>query len=78
MPAHKNTDIQKPQKLPFLEALCWDIRDIDCLSQDEILDRYERGWNFRGVLADISPQEAKFILGLAKAKGSWLQTSVSE
>ncbi len=43
---------------------------------DEILDRYERGWNYVGVLADITPMEKQYIASLAKAKGSWLQVSV--
>ncbi len=68
--------LQKPEKLPFLEAVCWDLRDVSVLSQDEILDRYERGWGYKGVLADINPQEKQYIANLAKAKGSWLQVSV--
>lgn len=67
---------QRPERLPFLEAVCWDLRDVSLLSQDEILDRYERGWDYKGVLADIAPQERQYIADLAKAKGSWLQVSV--
>lgn len=70
------TEIQKPNKLPFLEAVCWDLCDTSVLDQDEILDRYERGWGYRGILADINPEEQLFILNLARAKGSWLQTCV--
>ena len=68
--------LQKPEKLPFLEAICWDLHDVNLLTQDEILDRYERGWSYKGVLVDIPPQERKYIASLAKAKGSWLQISV--
>lgn len=68
--------LRTPEKLPFLEAICWDLGDVNLLSQDEILDRYERGWAYQGVLADILPQEKLYIANLAKAKGSWLQTSV--
>jgi len=67
---------QRPERLPFLAAVCWDLRDVSLLSQDEILDRYERGWDYKGVLADIAPQERQYIADLAKAKGSWLQVSV--
>jgi len=66
----------KPAKLPFLEAVCWDLRDVTLLSEDEMLNRYERCWNYRGVLADIPPEEQEFIAALAKAKGSWLQINV--
>lgn len=48
----------------------------DLLSQDEIIDRYERGWNYKGVLADITSQEKQYIAHLAKAKGSWLQVNI--
>lgn len=67
---------QKPDKLPFLEAICWDLHDVNLLTLDEMLNRYERGWNYRGVLADIPIQEQRFIANLAKAKGSWLQARV--
>lgn len=68
--------LHKPEKLPFLEAVCWDLGDVNLLTQDEILDRYERGWVYKDVLAAILPQEKLYIASLAKAKGSWLQLSV--
>ncbi len=66
----------KPEQVPFLKAICWDLRDVSLLSQDEILSRYERGWDYKGVLADIPYQELQYIACLARAKGSWLQTCV--
>ena len=71
----KNT-LQKTEKLPFLEAIWWDLHDVNLLTQDEILDRYESGWGYKGVLVDIQLKERKYIASLAKAKGSWLQISV--
>lgn len=68
--------IKKPRELPFLKAVCWDLSNVDLLTLDEILNRYERGWDYRGVFAEISPQEMQFIADLARTKGSWLQTSV--
>jgi len=68
--------LQKPKKLPFLEAVCWDLGNINQLDQDEILNRYERGWEYRGVLADLEGDEKAFLIPLAKAKGSWLQVNV--
>lgn len=62
----------KPIELPFLKAVCWDLRNVDLLSHDEMLNRYERGWPYRDVLAEISHQEMQYIAGLARAKGSWL------
>jgi len=65
-----------PDKLPFLEAVCWDLRDVRKLTLDEMLNRYERGWNYRGALADVAGQEKVFIRQLAIANGSWLQLEV--
>lgn len=73
----KRTDtIQQPSDLPFLSAICWDITDVRALNLDEILNRYERGWEYKGVLADLGDEELLFLRQLAKAKGSWLQVDV--
>ena len=69
-------DIQIPEQLPFLAAICWDLADINHLSLDEMLNRYERGWIYKGTLADLEGDEKKFLRTLAKAKGSWLQINV--
>ena len=68
--------IPQPQELPFLKAVCWDLVDISVLNDDEKLDRYERFWNYKGVLEDIDKEELLYINWLAKTKGSWLQTCV--
>lgn len=69
-------NVTQPNELPFLKAVCWDLRDINVLNESEKLDRYERFWNYRGVLADITEDERNFILTLAKNNGSWLQSCV--
>ena len=69
-------NIAVPNKLPFLEAVCWDLGDIHVLDLDEMLNRYERGWENKGVLADLNEPEKSFVAELAKAKGSWLQVDV--
>ena len=65
-----------PVKLPFLEAICWDLGDVHVLALDEMLNRYERGWHNRGALADLDEAEKGFVAQLAKEKGSWLQLDV--
>jgi hypothetical protein len=65
-----------PKHLPFLEAVCWDLGDVHDLTPDEMLNRYERGWEYRGILADVEGGEKVFIRKLAAAKGSWLQLNV--
>lgn len=72
----QNSNIKQPERLPFLEAVCWDLGDIAALNQDEMLARYERGWDYRGTLADLAGEEAVFLRQLAQAKGSWLQVYV--
>ena len=68
--------IEVPDKLPFLEAVCWDLGDVRVLDADEMLNRYERGWENRDVLADLTGSEKIFVVKLAREKGSWLQLDV--
>ncbi len=61
------------RQLPFLNALCWQIADIDRLTRSEILQTYERGWRHLGVIAQPSDEEWQFIRDLSNQYGSWLQ-----
>ena len=69
-------NIEVPDKLPFPEAVCWDLGDVRVLDPDEMLNRYERGWENRDVLADLTGSEKIFVVKLAREKGSWLQLDV--
>lgn len=73
---HQQTNFDIPSQLPFLKAVCWDLVNIQDLTPDEMLNRYERGWDYRGALADVKGDEKVFIRKLAIAKGSWLQLDV--
>lgn len=73
---HQRNDYHIPEQLPFLTAVCWDLADVHALTIDEMLNRYERGWDYRGTLADLEGQEKVFVRELAIAKGSWLQVDV--
>ena len=68
--------IEVPTELPFLKAVCWDIDNVHLLNIDEMLNRYERGWANKGVLADLNEAEKCFVVRIAKEKGSWLQLDV--
>ena len=46
------------------------------LSIDEMLNRYERGWANKSVLADLNEEEKRFLAQIAREKGSWLQLDV--
>ncbi|CUR30997.1 hypothetical protein [Planktothrix tepida] len=61
-----------PEKLPFLERLCWQRIGIENLTPLEMLKRYERGWHYRDIFGEINPTEAEFIQQLAQQYGSWL------
>ncbi|HEY9849465.1 MAG TPA: nucleotidyl transferase AbiEii/AbiGii toxin family protein [Leptolyngbyaceae cyanobacterium] len=67
------TELEIPENLPFLESLCWQREGIANLTPLEMLRRYERGWHYRGVLAELNPQEAIFVQKLARLYGSWLE-----
>lgn len=69
-------EISPPHHLPFLEALCWQTENVKHLTPQEMLDRYERGWLYKGVLAELEGEELTFLRKLAKAEGSWIATSV--
>jgi hypothetical protein len=64
------------RQLPFLNALCWQIADVDRLTRSEILQTYERGWRHLGALALPNDEEWQFIRDLSHQYGSWLVPSV--
>jgi hypothetical protein len=72
----RQQEIDIPTQLPFLQAICWDLHDVKQLTRDEMLNRYERGWANRGVLADLEGKEKEFARQLAVDAGSWIQVDV--
>jgi len=66
--------LKVPQKLPFLEAVCWQTKDVKHFTPAEMLCRYERGWEYRGVLGEPNAEELCFVKELAQRYGSWLAT----
>lgn len=66
--------VEIPQKLPFLEAVCWQTEDVRRFTPDEMLRRYEQGWDYQGVLGELSAEELRFVKELARRYGSWLAT----
>jgi hypothetical protein len=53
--------VHTPKSLPLLEALCWNLANPYTLSESEMLGIYESNWHFKGVLAEPSGEETKFI-----------------
>ena len=66
-------NITQPYKLPFLEFLGWQIADVYCLTQLEMLASYERGWRYRHI-ANLPASELAFIRQLAFDRKSWLSS----
>jgi predicted nucleotidyltransferase component of viral defense system len=65
------------RQLPFLEALCWELKDVENLTPLEILQTYERGWRFLNVLAQPDDNEWQLIRDLSSTYGSWLQSKLA-
>lgn len=69
-------NIKIPKDLPFLKSICWQTQDIRNLTLSEMLNRYERGWRYRGVLADLEGEELDFVRKLAESNDSWIANDV--
>ncbi|MCG9890226.1 MAG: hypothetical protein MH252_04040 [Thermosynechococcaceae cyanobacterium MS004] len=65
-----------PEKLPFLEAICWQTDNVYRFTPDQMLSRYERGWLHRSVFGNPEGEELRFLQELAKTYHSWLQTDL--
>lgn len=65
-------DLVVPAELPFLAAISWFDAEYHDLTPLDMLRRYEDGWRYRGVLAEPSAGEWRFILALVERFGSVL------
>lgn len=65
-------ELPLPSTLPFLESLSWFDADYRKLSLIDMLRRYESGWRHKGVLAEPSADEERFIRALVERFGSFL------
>ncbi|MEL7330943.1 MAG: nucleotidyl transferase AbiEii/AbiGii toxin family protein [Cyanobacteria bacterium J06560_2] len=61
-------------QLPFLRSVCWqgEVASITQLTEGEILQLYERNWQYRGVTADLSKTETRLLQQLATKYRSWV------
>lgn len=65
-----------PERLPFLEAICWQTENIYHYTPEEMLSRYERGWKYRNLFNNLEGEELSFLKQLAARYHSWLQTEL--
>lgn len=68
--------VSVPEKLPFLEAICWQTKDVYLFTPEQMLSRYERGWGYRTLFNNLEGEELDFLKKLAKDYHSWLQTDL--
>jgi hypothetical protein len=61
-----------PAKLPFLQAICWQVANVKNLNLQEMLCRYESGWHYWGVLGKPNSEELAFIQQISQHYQSWL------
>jgi hypothetical protein len=69
-------NVSVPEKLPFLEAICWQTKDVYHFTPEQMLSRYERGWRYRSLFNSLEGEELDFLKKLAKDYHSWLQTDL--
>lgn len=74
MAVHTHTPV--PKELPFLEAICYQTDDVRHFTAEEMLNRYERGWKYKGILADLGTEEEEFLHNIAHKFDSWLALDV--
>jgi hypothetical protein len=72
-PTPKINPINIPKKLPFLESICWQTTDVYRFTSEEMLSRYERGWQYYQLFNNLEGEELNFIKELARHYQSWLQ-----
>ncbi|MBH8578393.1 hypothetical protein I8752_36760 [Nostocaceae cyanobacterium CENA369] len=65
-----------PKKLPFLESICWQTGDVYKFTPEQMLSRYERGWQYRQLFDNLEGEELNFLKELAKHYHSWLQANL--
>ncbi|MEM9946247.1 MAG: hypothetical protein AAF810_09315 [Cyanobacteria bacterium P01_D01_bin.36] len=66
-------------RLPFLQSVCWqgETASIEQLTEEEILQLYERNWRYLGVVADLSETERILLKQLAAKYCSWLVSELA-
>jgi hypothetical protein len=69
-------ELSMPERLPFLESICWQTQDVYRFAPEEMLSRYERGWRYRQLFNNLSSKELDFIKKLAQHYHSWLRTEI--
>jgi len=73
MATETEIDLEIPADMRLLASLSWFDQDFWSLAPIDMLSRYEAGWRHRGVLAEPSAEELRFIRALVHRFGSILK-----
>lgn len=65
-----------PNKLPFLESICWQIDNVYIFTPEQMLSRYERGRLYRNLFDNLEDEELSAVKQLAKYYSYWLQATL--
>ena len=70
--------LRRPAKLPLLDAICKKLNQrVNMESEQSVLGPYERGWIFKGVIANLDDSEARYVRALATRYNSWIARQVA-
>ncbi|MBD2775137.1 nucleotidyl transferase AbiEii/AbiGii toxin family protein [Iningainema tapete] len=60
------------QKLPFLESIGWQLKNVYQLNEKEMIQLYQRNWHYRYTFKNLEDEEERFVYYLAKKYKSWI------
>lgn len=61
-----------PQNLPFLESVGWQIKNVYEMTEEEMIQLYQRNWHHQNTFNNLQVEEKHFIHCLAKKYNSWI------
>ncbi|MEM7717407.1 MAG: hypothetical protein AAF349_28335 [Cyanobacteria bacterium P01_A01_bin.68] len=68
--------VNAPKKLPFLESICWQMKDVHEFTPEEMLGCYERGWKYKSLFNNLEGDELEFLIKIASIYDSWLKVEL--
>lgn len=68
--------VNVPRNLPFLESICWQMKDVREFTPEEMLGCYERGWKYKNLFNNLEGDELDFLIKIANIYDSWLKVEL--
>ncbi len=60
------------QKLPFLESIGWQLKNVYQMTEKEMVQLYQRNWHHQTTFNNLKQEEKDFVHYLAKKYNSWI------